>query len=108
MDLDARLIELRRQYVAQLPKKFSDIEALWRQLRTQDDPQQRADLHRLTHSLAGSGATYGFPNISTAARHAEDILKPHSEAQGQPLPASQIEDALRSLGKVIGEAKSQG
>ncbi|MDH4276273.1 MAG: Hpt domain-containing protein, partial [Gammaproteobacteria bacterium] len=80
MDLEEQLQVLRQQYVGQLPKKFAEIAEHWRQLRAQDDATLRATLHRLTHSLAGSGATYGFPDISTAARRAENLFKIQPDA----------------------------
>ena len=70
---------LRRAYGDRLEEKINGIEATWqRYLEMAPGAEKRAaltTLHRLTHSLAGSGATFGFPLVSQFARRAEVVLK---------------------------------
>src|SRR4029077_13531254 len=44
--------------------------------------------HRLAHSLAGVGATFGFPEITTAARRLESLLKAALATAEPPAPAA--------------------
>lgn len=70
---------LRRAYADRLEEKIEGIEAAWQhylQLPSgQDKFEALSTSHRLTHSLAGSGATFGFPLVSQFARRAEMVLK---------------------------------
>ena len=70
---------LRRAYSARLDEKICGIEAGWRHYLALEAGAERREAlcnqHRLTHSLAGSGATFGFPLISQFARRAEMVLK---------------------------------
>ncbi len=56
-------------------------------------------LHRATHTLAGSGATFGFPAVSDAARRAEIALKVLLQNGGPPQldSSGEIEAALADL-----------
>ena len=71
-----QLAQLRETYVAGLPEKVRRIEDAWHAVR-EDGWTARAldNLHRLSHGLAGSGATFGFASISSAARALEHNVK---------------------------------
>lgn len=77
--LQEQLRILREGYAAKLPSKLEQIESLWQVVESEPRPQWPAEtlftLHRLVHSLAGSGATFGFPDLSLHARRAEVDLK---------------------------------
>jgi serine phosphatase RsbU (regulator of sigma subunit)/HPt (histidine-containing phosphotransfer) domain-containing protein len=67
---------LHQSYIAELPRKILRAREIWDQIS--DDGWDDAawhDLHHLIHSLAGSGAIYGFPMISAAARALDIQLK---------------------------------
>ena len=70
---------LRRAYSDRIEEKVSGIEAGWRHYLSLPAGAEKLEalstVHRLTHSLAGSGATFGFPLISQFARRAEMVLK---------------------------------
>ena len=70
---------LRRAYGERLAEKIDGIEAGWRQYLAlaegEDKIEALKNQHRITHSLAGSGATFGFPLVSQFARRAEIALK---------------------------------
>ena len=76
---DEQFEVLRRAYGDRLDEKVSAIEAGWQHYLALPAGQEKlkalASLHRITHSLAGSGATFGFPLISQFARRAEMVLK---------------------------------
>jgi len=70
--VEHKLQQLREKYGAQLSEKVSRIEYTW--IRLERDPTDGGlweELHQLTHSLAGSGATFGFATISELARALE-------------------------------------
>ena len=67
---------LHQSYIAELPRKILRAREIW-DLISDDgwDDDAWHNLHRLIHSLAGSGAIYGFPMISAAARALDIQLK---------------------------------
>jgi serine phosphatase RsbU (regulator of sigma subunit) len=67
---------LHQSYVADLPGKILRAREIWDQISDDGwDNDAWQNLHRLIHSLAGSGAIYGFPMISAAARALDISLK---------------------------------
>ena len=75
-DFQVALIALRDEYQSNLPAKIQQLEELWRGLC--EDAWDVEAFHlftRLAHSLAGSGATYGFVQVSQAARALEVCAK---------------------------------
>lgn len=69
----AQLEQFKAEYRAALPAKLANVEALWAKAT---DAAALAELHRLLHTLAGSAKTFGLPEVSTAAREAENALAP--------------------------------
>lgn len=103
---------LRRAYRARLEDKIADIEAAWEHYLSLPAGAEKAEAltisHRLTHSLAGSGATFGFPLVSQCARRAEIQLKAIIEFEvGNDAPngeqRAEIEAAYAQLGDVIAQ-----
>ncbi|MDD5300625.1 MAG: diguanylate cyclase [Gallionella sp.] len=84
-ELQAKLKALSDSYAAQLPEKLSQIAHAWGQL-----PKDRWDdggfqtLHRMVHSLTGSGKTFGFALLSDVARNLEEYLKQLAQAKTVP------------------------
>jgi HPt (histidine-containing phosphotransfer) domain-containing protein len=72
------LEELHAEYRRELPGKLERLAALW-------SARQVTELHRALHTLAGSAGTFGLPDLSAAAREAENYL----EACGPALDAGQ-------------------
>lgn len=78
---------LRTLYSTRLTENLAQIEIIWKELNANESNENEfpgdsnaiqdkwAVLHRLTHSLAGSGATFGFPLVSQHARRAEIVIK---------------------------------
>lgn len=74
-------------FIAQLPTRADEIERQWLGLQQQPDNRERwQDLYRLAHNLAGGGGTFGFSNITDAARLVADLLRTALKEQ-QPLAA---------------------
>lgn len=81
-DLQAQLKVLSDSYAAHLPEKLKQIERAWSQLpRGAWDEDGFQDLHRMVHSLTGSGKTFGFALLSDVARNLEDYLKQVAQAK---------------------------
>ncbi|RRR74621.1 MAG: response regulator [Candidatus Viridilinea halotolerans] len=85
----ADLAALHQSYVAQLDTQIEEIGAGWSRLRAgiwhQADVEQ---LRRQAHNLAGSGATFGLPVVSEAARTLDDALQ--RLLSGERLSLSQL------------------
>lgn len=92
-DFDHRLRELHRQYAKELPQWINDIRRLWQTLEAGDDAV-RPDLLRLVHRLGGSGATFGFPEITHLARRLEELLDTGPDTV---LPVNEVEATLEAL-----------
>jgi HPt (histidine-containing phosphotransfer) domain-containing protein len=74
-ELKRTIAKLHAGYAAQLPGTVAQMEDLWRRLvAVEIPPSQLADLARMAHSIAGSGATFGLPDASRAARELELFL----------------------------------
>jgi diguanylate cyclase (GGDEF)-like protein len=71
----AQLRALRAQYAAELPNKLQQLRSIATRLNLQWDDELFRTLHRQTHSLTGSGATFGYADLSHAARDLELLLK---------------------------------
>jgi len=71
-------LELQRaDYRRALPQRMTQIELLWRQVLIGENAAQAlATLERCAHSLAGSGATFGFAGMGNAARELELAVAP--------------------------------
>ena len=75
-ELEAKLAAIKRDYVADLPARAASLRSAWMQTQSSDWAQPPLqELHRLAHSLAGSGATFGFADLSASARALEIPLK---------------------------------
>lgn len=75
-ELQAKLKALNDAYAAQLPEKLKQLEQVWEQLPLDSwDEKGFETLHRMVHSLTGSGKTFGFTSLSDVARDLEEYLK---------------------------------
>ena len=76
-EFQQKLLELKNGYVASLPDVIAKIEqATNSYIDGQREPDEIREFYRAVHSLTGSGATYGFQQISTDARALANVLKP--------------------------------
>lgn len=66
---------LRRSYVAAWPEKHAGILENFRKANENEDAQEELTSLRFAfHKLAGTGTTYGFPEVTKRAREAEEIV----------------------------------
>lgn len=80
----AKLLKLQERYVQELPGKVKEIFATWEKLLADcDNPQLWELMIRQPHSLAGSGTTFGYPDITRIARELEELVKT-SQQGSQP------------------------
>ncbi len=92
-EFEKKLGEARAKYVNSLPGKISEIVLIWNQLnRNEWRTEVVAKMQNLAHNLAGSGRTFGFPQLSAQAR----ILERALEATTLP-PAEDVKTKISSL-----------
>jgi chemotaxis protein histidine kinase CheA len=74
LSLDER--SLHEYFARRLPARLGEIEEGWRQVReTAWSEEPVKTFHRLVHSLAGAGTTFGFAAVTETARALEVRLK---------------------------------
>jgi HPt (histidine-containing phosphotransfer) domain-containing protein len=96
----AFLAQQRAEYRALLPEKLLQIESLWRQvLKEEGQGQALATLERCAHSLAGSGATFGFAALGDAARLLELTINPLLDSPHalSPQASATLSQAVQAL-----------
>ena len=99
-DLQAQLKILGDAYATQLPEKLQQIEQAWAELPpTGWDENGFESLHRMVHSLAGSGKTFGFSLLGDAARALEQYLKPlvQEKKELSDSQRNRIQELMREL-----------
>lgn len=73
IELDDELEALRNKFAEGLPERIEVIEQAWRAVETEDwSGDALMPLFRAAHSLAGAGATFGFPEVGAEARRLAD------------------------------------
>ncbi len=88
--------ELREYFAGRLPERLAEIEDACRAARdTGFTGEPLRTFHRLVHSLAGAGGTFGFPEVSETARGLERLLK--TGIGGTPMSEMEIENYLVRL-----------
>lgn len=83
--LQEKLKVLSEAYTAQLPEKLGQVEQAWESLpRDVWDEEGFKTLHRMVHSLTGSGKTFGYAPLSEVARKLEKYLAQMAKAKAAP------------------------
>lgn len=93
-----KIAKLRAGFLEQLPARVAQARALLEQLIA--DPGNRdaaVELHRFLHSLKGTGRSFGFRDLGTAAAQGEDVTAELLEAPAKPLPLKWQEKLSESL-----------
>lgn len=98
-EFQAALNALRQEYERNLSTKIGEIESNWRALTLGEwNADTFKTMVRNAHSLAGSGATYGFVHVSTASRAFEQFAKRlNAEQLPDPTEHETIELLLEQL-----------
>lgn len=93
-----RMRILRDTYARELPLKVEAIGEAWQQLQSGKDAEAIQGLIRSFHTLAGSTASFGYRQLSEAARKGEQILKA-AVVVGNTTPQvkGEINDCLESM-----------
>jgi HPt (histidine-containing phosphotransfer) domain-containing protein len=99
-DLEQQLVALRKGYASRLPGRVEALAANAADLIQRWDPAAATDLQRHLHNLAGSGASYGFPDVSYAARAAEDACSAALNAGENPALTDLLQ-ALEALSQAV-------
>ncbi len=74
-DFSARFEELRHNYSAQLAEKATQMLEVWQRIEAgTTTPTAFDELQRIAHNLAGTGSTFGFPEVSNTANALDAIL----------------------------------
>lgn len=90
--------DLREYFSERLPHRLREVEDAWREIReTGWNPEPVRRLHRLAHSLTGTGSTFGFPVVSEAARRLETLLQGTAEGTAPPPSPERVEELLGEL-----------
>ncbi|NTU79819.1 MAG: response regulator [Chloroflexales bacterium] len=95
---------LRTVYTAQLAEKLDRLRAGRHALVLPPwNPERAIEYHRQAHNLAGSGATFGYSELSLAARCLEQTLMPLCEQTAPPTTPQleAIDRALEALGATV-------
>ena len=88
-DVVRKLAALQQSFKKQLPAKIAEIVSLWELLQKNSATHQDLILlHRLTHTLAGSGGTFGATAVSSFSKELEQVLKSALANKNQILPLS--------------------
>ncbi len=97
--LQRQLQALQRQYRQELVGKISQLEKNWHQFIEQKNQQALDSLLHDTHNLTGSGAIYGYHQISAIARELEQLLVDIQKSRKQPgaNEHQSIERCIRAL-----------
>src|SRR3954467_12411696 len=86
------MTDLKQLYRQAVTGRVAELETALREIRS-GTPGADETLRRIAHSLRGSGATYGFPEVTDAAGAVEDANASAIDAHTEHL--------LRVLEKVI-------
>ena len=90
--------ELRREYLAEAPARLSEVRkdlAAW----AAGEADAAGSLRVRFHRLAGSGGSYGFPDISTLARSTERWIVANPVAD--PAGVAHLESAVTELASIF-------
>ncbi|MES9967278.1 MAG: Hpt domain-containing protein, partial [Sedimenticola sp.] len=99
LSYEEQLVQLQREYIAELPERIREVERAWNAYSSDDyAPGRLKALHHPIHRIAGSAATFGLANLSELARTVEMNLKQLINSGNQP---TDIE--CRNLAKQIGK-----
>jgi diguanylate cyclase (GGDEF)-like protein len=99
---DAALRELQQEYLAEFPDRLDELRteiAAFRALR----PEAAAALKMRFHRLAGSGGSYGFPEISVVAREMEQWMA----TKPAPGEAPRLDQAVERLAGLFRQAQAR-
>jgi chemotaxis protein histidine kinase CheA len=108
--LAQQLRQLRHEYLRDSGKRVEELRNLRIRI-AQEGSAALPDLRQAFHRLAGSGGSYGFPDVSTRSRDAEHLVADMISTGRSPTAAelasldkavetvaAAFQDAMRSIG----------
>ena len=105
-----KLKQLREMYTVELPGRIESLISRWDAFSAKPDSIDEIDaLIRAFHTLAGSGTSYGYPEVTNLCRDVENILQTCQE-ESTLLDSEQehdIEDKLSELKCVAQKAPQE-
>lgn len=81
-----QIAALRVVYMEQLPQRMNDAREAFEAWSRSQAGSDLFTFYRLTHNLAGSGAVYGFKEITEKARAVEHAVTPLIEKKALATP----------------------
>lgn len=103
-----RIREVRARFLSALPALHKELATLGGRLRHLGwDPVSAQQIQRIAHRLAGTGATFGFPEISRQATPVDSAIGKLALSIGVPQAAEvnqlcgQVDDLVRVLAGVM-------
>ena len=110
-DFSRKFAALREHYAQQLPAKLNELESSYARLAEHPADTEALDtLHRQAHSLTGSGASFGYIQLSQTARTLENALKKSLTTAAPITPAAlrevrrlldQVQDSVRNSDRIF-------
>jgi len=102
--MEEKLAQLQAQYALKIVERIDALQATFRGFVGGQGSARQDALHSIrdaTHKLAGSGATFGFPEISVAARKIEQacVAAIETGSEGSPDLVKHLEAMLEDLSK---------
>ena len=101
MQYQEKLASLKSDYQKMLPKRLEEISQAWKKVSRENSEDQLEELCRLVHSLAGSGATFGYSLLSSVAKETEVILRQIQEKKVEldTFRKTEVDGLLNDLSK---------
>jgi HPt (histidine-containing phosphotransfer) domain-containing protein len=89
--------ELKLYFAGRLPLRVAEVEAARDAARGAGwTGEPLRTFHRLAHSLAGAGATFGFPEVTEVSHRLESLLESAISEETPPLEG-EVDGLLRRL-----------
>lgn len=103
--LAQQLRALRREYLVDSSKRVAELRALWARLAA-GERAAAPELRQAFHRLAGSGGSYGFPDVSTRSREGERLASRLAGGDTAIAPADveSIRDCVEGVARAFAEA----
>jgi diguanylate cyclase (GGDEF)-like protein len=106
-DIQAALKQLKIAFIEKIPAKIKEIEQTWQTLQSAPNNDEVLQLlHRLTHTLAGTAATFNLEMIAENAKQIENTLQSLTLKPIAKLPVQDIDLLLEKLTNAAAFAKT--
>lgn len=103
-EVENRIQQVRQSYIDALPAKLQTIQELWNTIKLENFAKtcltQQEEFFSLVHSISGSGAMFGFTQLSNTAKPLEKLF---SQLQANKLPAQEHIEQVNTLISVLHE-----